>query len=85
VIESVNVVSRQTERSDDGRSDPEEPTMLRSTLCPTAAALWLTAVLGAVALLVGPITPWCAQVELVGMAACVIASAALFAWFLHRE
>ena len=59
--------------------------MPRSTLCPTSAALWLTAVLGAVALLVGPITPWCVQVELAGLAACMVASIASLAWFLRRE
>ena len=59
--------------------------MLRSTLCPIAAALWLTAVLGAVALLVGPVTPWSVPVEVTGLTACLVASIASLAWFLRRD
>ena len=58
--------------------------MLRPALSPAPAALWLAAVLGAVALFVGPITPWCEPVEIVGLAVCVIASVASLAWFLRR-
>jgi hypothetical protein len=57
--------------------------MLRPALFPTSAVLWLVAVLGAAALLIGPITPWCLPVELVGLGACALGSAASAAWFLR--
>jgi hypothetical protein len=44
---------------------------------------WLVAVIGAGAVLVGPITPWMGPVEIVGLVLCVIGTLALVASFLR--
>lgn len=52
-------------------------------ITPTTVA-WVMAVLGAVAILVGPITPWVLVVECVGMVVCLVASSVLAAIFFRE-
>lgn len=58
--------------------------MSRSLLHPLSVGLWVVAVLGAVAVLVGPVTPWGLPLEAAGLATCLAASTALVLWFLRR-
>jgi hypothetical protein len=46
--------------------------------------LWVVAVLGAVAVLVGPLTPWNLPIVAAGLATCLTASTALTLWFVRR-
>jgi hypothetical protein len=50
----------------------------------TTTTAWLVAVLGALAILVGPITPWMLPVELVGIVICLAASGVLAALFFRQ-
>jgi hypothetical protein len=58
--------------------------MLKWAVSSATSAAWLVAVLGAAAILVGPITPWVLLVEAVGMITCIVASGALTALFLRH-
>jgi hypothetical protein len=58
--------------------------MFRSLPGPLPIGLWVVAVLGAAAVLVSPITPWLMPVEVVGLAACLMASTALAVWFVRH-
>jgi hypothetical protein len=49
-----------------------------------AVGLWLTAVAGATALLIGPLTPWTGPVEAVGLVVAVVAGLALMIWFVRQ-
>ena len=49
----------------------------------TGVVLWVVAVLGAVTVLLGPLTPY-AWVEVVGLAVSLTAAVALTVWFLRR-
>ena len=53
---------------------------------PTRAgvALWVVAVVGAVAVLLGPLTPWVLAIEVAGLAVCLVAATALAVWFVQR-
>ena len=48
------------------------------------AALWAVAVVGAVTVLLGPLTPWVLGIEIVGLALCLLATAALAVWYVQR-
>lgn len=50
----------------------------------TAVALWVVAVLGAVAVLVAPATPWLLPVAAVGLAVCLTAAGALAVVLVRR-
>ena len=50
----------------------------------SATVAWCVAVLGAVAVLVGPLTPWMFAVELLGAVTCLVASGVLaVVYFRH--
>jgi len=50
----------------------------------SATAAWCVAVLGAVAVLVGPLTPWGLLIELLGAVICLVASGVLaVVYFRH--
>ena len=50
----------------------------------SATASWCVAVLGAVAVLVGPLTPWGLLVEVLGAVTCLVASGVLaVVYFRH--
>jgi hypothetical protein len=46
--------------------------------------MWLVAVLGAAAILVGPITPWTMPVEVLGTTTCLAGTIALALWIVRR-
>ena len=50
----------------------------------TAVGLWIAAVVGATAMLIGPLLPWELPVEAVGLAVCLTATIALVVWFVRR-
>ena len=50
----------------------------------TGVALWAVAVVGAVTVLLGPLTPWVLGIEIVGLALCLLATAALAVWYVQR-
>ena len=50
----------------------------------TAVGLWVAAVIGATAMLIGPLLPWELPVEAVGLAVCLTATIALTVWFVRR-
>jgi len=58
--------------------------MFKAAHGPAATAAWLVAVLGAIAILISPITPWVLSVELVGVVTCLVASGVLAAVFFRR-
>ena len=58
--------------------------MYKSAHRSAASAAWVVAVLGAAAILVGPITPWLLPVELAGMITCLVASSVLAALFFRH-
>jgi hypothetical protein len=47
-------------------------------------ALWVVAVVGALVMVVGPLTPWVLGVEIAGLALCLSATVALVVWFVRR-
>ena len=51
---------------------------------PLPVGLWVVAVLGAVAVLVGPLTPWNLPIVVAGLATCLTASTGLTLWFVRR-
>jgi hypothetical protein len=58
--------------------------MSRSLLHPLPVALWVLAVLGAAAVLVGPVTPWDLPVVVAGLTTCLAATTALALWLLRQ-
>jgi hypothetical protein len=59
--------------------------MFKATHGPAVATVaWLVAVLGAVAILVSPITPAVLLVELMGVVTCLVASGVLAAVYFRR-
>ena len=50
----------------------------------TGVALWAVAVVGAVTVLLGPLTPWVLGIEIVGLAVCLLATTALAVWYVQR-
>ena len=58
--------------------------MFRSLPDALPVGLWVVAVLGAVAVLVGPLTPWNLAIVAAGLATCLTASTALTLWFVRR-
>lgn len=57
--------------------------MTRWIAHPLPVGLWVVAVLGAAAVLVGPITPWDGPVVIAGLTTCLTASVALALWFVR--
>ena len=58
--------------------------MLESQNDVISRLIWLVSVLGAAAVMVGPITPWFGVVEALGLGACLVATTALWLRFVRR-
>jgi len=58
--------------------------MLKWAVSSATSTAWLVAVLGAAAILVGPITPWVPLVELAGAITCAGASGVLTTLFFRH-
>ena len=58
--------------------------MIDSMHGPAVLGMWLVAVVGAVAVLIAPLTPWIVAVAVVGAGTCLGASGALFLWLVRQ-
>lgn len=61
-----------------------EQVMIDSMHGPAVLGMWLVAVVGAVAVLIAPLTPWVLAVAIPGTAVCLGASGALVLWLVRH-